>query len=150
MQKNLIAERLLTEQNECTLCWIKADGAPAAAIVSFIWQRESLWMTALQSSPRVAAITRDPRVALVISGKGSEVGISRCLSLQGECVVHSDKKTRDWFFPLFAEKVLPRNKQSAAGMATMMNSPENLVLECRPVKWIPYDSHEAMIAAGGA
>lgn len=149
MQTYSTSERLLKEQNECTLCWTKADGAPAAAIVSFIWARDSVWMTALSGSPRVNAIARDNRVAVVISGKGSPVGISRCLSLQGECVLHRDASVRDWFFPIFSAKVLPYNQQSAAGMAVMMNSPENLVLEMRPAKRIPYDSHEAMVSAGG-
>jgi hypothetical protein len=32
---NELTRRLLHEQNECTLCWLMQDGAPAATTVSF-------------------------------------------------------------------------------------------------------------------
>mgnify|MGYP000111976231 CR=1 FL=1 len=150
MAISALSTRLLTEQNECTLSWSTRDGSPAATIVSFVWAKEALWMTALAGCSRVNAIRRNNKVAIVISGKGTDVGISRCLSLRGHCEIYQSQQQRDWFFPLFAEKVLPLNSKSAKRMAEMMNSPENLVLKMTPEQWHPYDSHTAMLAAGGA
>ncbi|MCB1615491.1 MAG: pyridoxamine 5'-phosphate oxidase family protein, partial [Pseudomonadales bacterium] len=96
---------LLTQQNECTLSWVKRDGGPASTIVSFIYHDEKLWMTALAGSARVRAIRRDPRVSVVVSGKGTPLGHSRCVSLQGHCEIRDDQATRDLFFPLFAKAV---------------------------------------------
>lgn len=135
-----LTRRLLTEQNECALSWLKRDGRPASAVVSFVWLGDAIGLTALEGSPRVKALRRDPHVALVVSGKGSPVGHSRCVSIQGECDIRSDQQTRDRFFPAFSRAVLPDSERGAAMMARAMNTPENLVLLVTPQKLIPYDS----------
>lgn len=135
---------LLIRQNECTLGWVKRDGAPASTIVSFIYHDEKIWMTALAGSARVRAIRRDPRVSVAVSGKGTPLGHSRCVSLQGRCAIRDDQATRDLFFPLFARAVLPDSEKGAAMMARMMNSHENLVLVFTPEKVIPYDAHDQL------
>ncbi len=145
-----LTELLLHRQNECTLSWIKQNNTPASAIVSFVYLENKLWMTALEGSRRVKAIRRNPNVSVVISGKGCEVGHSRCVSIQGRCEVFSDKQARDQFFPGFAKAVLPNSEKGAAMMSQVMNSPENLVLVVTPEKTIPYDAHESMERANNA
>ena len=46
MSPELQRQRLL-EQNECTLCWTRYNKEPAATIVSYVYARDCLWMTAL-------------------------------------------------------------------------------------------------------
>lgn len=141
---NDLVSRLLTEQNECTLGWVTADGRPAATTVSFVWIDEKIWMTALNSSARVKALRKNPNAVVVVSGTGSPVGHSRCVSLQGACEITSDSEVRDRFFPLFANAVLPRSEKGAGFMAQSMNTPDNLVLIFTPNKLVPYDA-QAML-----
>lgn len=139
-----LVRRLLTEQNECTLSWLTREGRPASTIVSFVLLDEMIAMTALEHAARVKAIRRNPNVAVVVSGSGSPVGHSRCVSIQGECEVRNDQATRDRFFPLFSAAVLPNSRKGAAMMATGMNTPENLVLLVQPRKLIPYDAQAGL------
>jgi len=141
---NELVERLLTEQNECTLSWLTREGLPASTIVSFVALDGMIAMTALAGSARVKAIRRNPNVALVISGSGSPVGHSRCVSIQGECEIRDDQAIRDRFFPAFAASVLPNSSKGAEMMAKGMNSPENLVLLLKPRKMIPYDAQASL------
>ncbi len=142
-----LAGQLLVQQNECTLCWVKADGSPAATIVSYVWHEGSVWMTAVAGSGRVRALQRNPRAAVVVSGKGTPLGDSRCVSLQGTVQLREEHAIRDWFFPAFARAVLPGSLKGAAMMAGMMHSPENLVLQFTPQHVIPWDSHKQMAMA---
>jgi nitroimidazol reductase NimA-like FMN-containing flavoprotein (pyridoxamine 5'-phosphate oxidase superfamily) len=135
---------LLSSQNECTLSWVRANGNPASTVVSFIYLDGKIWMTSLASSGRVKAIRNKPDVSVVVSGKGTELGHSRCVSIQGRCEIFSDQEIRDKFFPLFARAVLPDSEKGASMMANMMNSPENLVLVVTPDRTIPYDAHDQL------
>ena len=49
---NELTRRLLHEQNECTLCWLMQDGAPAATTVSFVAMDEKVYLTALDVSAK--------------------------------------------------------------------------------------------------
>ena len=142
-----LVRRLLEEQNECVLSWIKQDGTPASSVVSFVVLEERIAMTALAGAPRVRAIRRNPNVAVVVSGAGSPVGHGRCVSIQGACEIRGDQATRDRFFPAFSRAVLPGSVRGAEMMAEGMNTPENLVLLVTPRKWIPYDAQERLQAA---
>lgn len=141
---NEIVARLLSEQNECTFGWVTNEGRPASTIVSFVAKADKIYMTALASSARVKALSRNSNAVVVISGKGSPVGHSRCVSMQGHCHVESDEATRDQFFPAFSKAVLPDSEKGAGFMARSMNTPENLVLVFTPNKVLPYDS-QAML-----
>ena len=138
---------LLEAQDECTLIWSTRDGSPTGTIVSYFAGGGSIWMTALSHSKRSRALARDPRATLVITGKGSELGHARCVTLRGHVDLHRDGDTRDWFFPRFARAVLPESPRGQAGMVQAMNNGANLVLEFIPREFIPYDAHEQMVAA---
>ena len=142
-----LSQQLLNEQNECSFSWITADGSPAATVVSFVAYDDAIWMTALAGSARVRALQRNPKSAVVVSGKGTIVGHSRCLSLRGQCTIVNDRASRQRFFPAFASAVLRNSSKGAQTMATSMNSPENLVLKFIATKSIPYDSQAMFDAA---
>lgn len=139
-----LVQRLLNEQSECTLSWLTRAGGPASTVVSFVLLDGLIAMTALEHSPRVSAIRRNPNVAIVVSGHGSPVGHSRCVSVQGQCEIRNDPETRDRFFPLFSNAVLPGSRKGAEMMAKGMNTPENLVLLVKPRKLIPYDAQASL------
>lgn len=137
------ALKLFKAQNECTLSWLAQDGAPAATVVSFIYHDNCIWMTAMTQQPRVRAIVRNAKVAVVVSGKGSKVGDTRCVSMRGHCDIIDDQASRDWFFPLFSKKVL-NNRLGAKMMSSSMNNEHNIILKFTPDKVIPYDAQKMM------
>ena len=139
--------KILQAQNECTLSWITQDGSPAATVVSFIYEQECLWMTTPAGSVRERALMRDGRVAVVVSGKGCDLGDTRCVSMRGHCEILRDAATRDMFFPLFARKVLHKSRIGAPLMAKSMNTSANVVLKFTPSKVIPFDAQKMMKVA---
>lgn len=139
-----LALELLDAQNECTLCWVTRDGSPAATVVSFVYADDCIWMTALADAPRVRAISRHPQVAVVVSGSGSRMGDTRCVSLRGRCDILTDKATRDWFFPRFGKRVLSKSRVGAKMMAASMNNDNNVVMRFTPQKAKSYDAQKAM------
>ena len=141
------AERLLTEQNECTLAWVCDDGTPAATIVSFFWSDEKIWMVVEADSPRLRSIQKRPDVAVVVTGKGTSMGIARCVSLRGQCVRIDEPQQRDWFFRVFSQVVLPDSSKGAAFMEQSMNNPAQVVLAMTPTSAREYDAHEMMVSA---
>lgn len=139
-----LSEKILHAQNECTLSWITKDGSPAATVVSFLYDDGCIWMTALTGSARDIAISRDNRVAVVVSGKGSKAGDTRCVSMRGHCDIMRDSATLDWFFPLFSRKVLYKSRIGASLMSKSMNNDSNMVIKFTPDKVIPYDAQKMM------
>lgn len=138
------SKKLLDAQSECTLSWVTRDGSPASTVVSFLYADDCLWMTALAGSARIKAISRDARVAVVVSGAGSKMGDTRCVSMRGRCEILADETTRNWFFPLFSRRVLHKSKIGAKMMSASMNNPSNLVLKFTPEKVIAYDAQKMM------
>ncbi len=135
--------KLFKAQNECTLSWICQDGGPASTVVSFIYEDEAIWMTAMTHQARVRAIARHPQTSVVVSGKGSKMGDTRCVSMRGKCEVINSAEIKDWFFPKFSRKVL-NNRVGASMMSKSMNNDDNLVLKFTPNKVIPYDAQKMM------
>lgn len=139
-----LTKQLLAAQNECTLSWVTQDGSPAATVVSFFYEQDAIWMTAITNSPRIRAINRDPRVAVVVSGTGTKVGHTRCVSMRGVCEVLDDSETKDWFFPKFAKAVLHKSRMGAKMMASSMNNANNTVIKFTPEKVKSYDAQKMM------
>lgn len=142
-----LVRELLAAQNECTLIWRTTDGSATGAIVSYFAHEGRVYMTARAKSNRVRAIARDSRTTVVVSGKGTELGHARSVSLRGVCSIHQDAQKRDWFFPRFSRAVLPDSPRGAEQMTVMMNEKANVVLEFDPERIIPYDAHEQIVAA---
>jgi hypothetical protein len=81
---------------------------------------------------------------VVVSGKGSKAGDTRCVSMRGHCEIFGDQVTRDEFFPRFSKKVLHKSRIGAGLMSKSMNNRSNLVLKFSPFKVIPYDAQKMM------
>ena len=61
-------ESLLTNAGECALNWSTRDGWPVGVIHAFLWKDGRFWITCAVHRHRVAAIRRDPRVSVIVSG----------------------------------------------------------------------------------
>src|SRR5678816_644342 len=76
---------LLRRQNECTFIWRTSEGDPVGVIMNFFFRARSgtegrFWLTATRQRKRIPAIERDPRVAIVVSSRGTGIGVSQSLT----------------------------------------------------------------------
>ncbi len=131
-------ERLLNVQRECVFNWCTRDEWPVGVIMSYIWRRGRVWLTAGAHRHRIAAVRRNPKVSVVVTSTGTEMGRSKTITIKGHCIVHEDRETKDWFYPDFA-RALREDEAGAAAFQKMLDSPLRVVLEVVPEKYITYD-----------
>ncbi len=136
---------LLRAQTECTFMWTTREGDPVGVIMNFVWHDGRFWLTATRRRKRIAAIERDPRVAIAISSRGTRIGISQAVTYKGTAVLHDDDTTKAWFYPALAALVRPDNADKQQSFVDLLNSPGRVVIEVVPTKRIGFDS-EAMFA----
>jgi hypothetical protein len=131
---------LLARQVECTFIWSNAAGHPVGVIMNYVFTDGRFWLTASAQRARVSAVRRDPRVAVVVTSRGSGITTSKSLTYKGHCVVHEDAATRAWFYPALAAAVRPGDPGAAAAFARYLDSPRRVVLEVAPTGRIGFDS----------
>ena len=133
---------LLTLQDECTLTWITRDGSPMSSIVNFVARDGRFYITTAAQRPRVAAFRRDPRCTIVISAKGTSIGISQTVTYKGTATILDDGPTKAWFYPALARRKFPADPERAKWYAEMLDSPNRVVLEISPTKRVSYDGRK--------
>jgi len=138
-----VQEQLLQQQSECTFIW-QAEKEAAGTIMSFVWADGCVWLTTNDSRPRVAAVRKHRRATVVVSSAGTELGDSRCLTMRGDCSVLNDRKTADWFYPVFCQKLLPDNPRAQVAMQGMLDREGQIILCLKPDKVIAYDGDALM------
>src|SRR3954469_4398966 len=98
---------LLAGQNECTFIWSNREGWPVGVTMSYVFRDGRFWLTAVRPRKRIAAVERDPRVAVCVTSKDSGRAPKRAVAYKGRCTVHEDEATRRWFSPALAAAVRP-------------------------------------------
>jgi hypothetical protein len=141
--------RLLTTQTECTFMWTTASGAPCGVIMNFVWHDACFWLTATRRRKRIAAIEARPRVAVTVSSRGTDIGVSQAVTYQGTALVHEDEETTAWFYPALAQRVRPDNAEQQAAFVAHLDSPGRVVVQVVPGARIGFDA-EAMFADSAA
>jgi Pyridoxamine 5'-phosphate oxidase len=131
---------LLAGQTECTFIWSDPAGHPLGVIMNYVFRDGRFWLTASSQRARVAAVRRDPRVAIAVSSRGSGIVTSKSLTYKGLCVVHDDGATKAWFYPALAAAVRPGDPRAQAAFAGHLDSPRRVVLEVVPAGRIGFDS----------
>ncbi len=134
-------ESLLTHAGECALNWVTRDGWPVGVIHAFLWKNGRFWITCGAHRHRVAAMRRDPRVSVIVSGAAAAPGSGApggAATAKGHCIIHDDRETKDWFYPEFARKISP-DEESAMAFVERLDSPLRVILEVVPEKWILFD-----------
>ena len=139
---------LLERQRECVLNWSTRDGWPVGVIHSFLWSKGRFWLTVGAHRHRVAAIRRDPRVSVVVTSTGTDLGPGKTVTAKGRCVIHEDRETKDWFYPAFSAQLNP-NEKTAEAFQKRLDSPLRVILEVVPEKWITYDGAKMFADAQG-
>jgi len=138
-------ERLLyAKQTECTFMWTNREGEPVGVIMNYVVRDGSFWLTATRRRARVAAIERDPRVAIAISSRGTDIGVSQSITHKGIATVHDDEATKEWFYPALAAAVRPDSESQQRAFVEHLDSPGRVVIEVQPTKRISFDSEQML------
>jgi hypothetical protein len=84
-------------------------------------------------------------VAVSISSRGTDIGVSQAVTYKGVASVLDDRATLDWFYPVLAAKVRPGDPAAQAAFVHHLDSPGRVVIRIEPDARIGFDS-EAMFA----
>jgi general stress protein 26 len=131
---------LIEQQNECTFVWVTRDGSPMAVIMSYLLKDGKFWMTASGQRKRIPAIRRDPRVVVVITSPGTNLGSGKTVTYKGEARVLDDAETKAWFYPALAERLMSKwGPERVDEFAHMLDSPRRVIIEITPTTRVGYD-----------
>jgi general stress protein 26 len=141
--------QLLSTQTECTFMWVNSAHEPVGVIMNYVFHGGKFWVTATRRRKRVAAVEKNPSVAIAISSRGTDIGISQSITYKGTATVHDDDETKAWFYPALAAFVRPHSESQQAAFVAHLDSPGRVVIEIEPTKRIGFDA-EAMFAGSEA
>ena len=139
-----VQEELLNVQNECAFVWGTKDHWPVGVMMSYVWRNGSFWLTATSQRKRVAAIRRDPRCSVIVSGVGTPIGPARTATAKGRCILHDDEETKAWLYPAIAKAIMGGDGELTDMFAKMLDSERRLIFEVVPEKWITYGATKMM------
>ena len=143
---------LLSTQTECCFMWTTSEGDPVGVIMNFVHHEGRFWLTCTRRRKRVSAIEARPRVAVAISSRGTDIGISQAVTYKGSAIVSDDAEVKAWLYRALAAKVRPDDIVKQDAFVAHLDSPGRVVIEVIPDVRIGFDS-EAMFAgspAGGS
>ncbi|MEQ8861220.1 MAG: hypothetical protein RIC56_21445 [Pseudomonadales bacterium] len=141
-------DKLMTEASECVLMWATKDGWPVGVTHAFLWKDGRVWLTFAAHRHRAAAIGRDNRVSVAVSGVAAK-SVPGAATMKGRATFHDDEKTKAWFYPALAAKVRPDDEGGKQAFEDLLDSPLRVILEIEPVKWITYDATKAALDMAG-
>lgn len=133
---------LFSKQTECTFMWVNKAGEPVGVIMNYVYRDGSFWLTATRQRARIPAIERDPRVAIAITSRGTDIGVSQSITYKGIAHVHEDDATKAWFYPALAAFLRPDSETKQQAFVGHLDSPGRVVIEIKPTKRIGFDSEE--------
>lgn len=141
-------EELLSKARECVFNWSTKDGWPVGVVHAFVWRDGRGWITCGGHRHRVAAIKRDPRCSVVVSGVAAPDGPNGAITFKGRAIIHDDEETKRWFYPALARgpygagggKLTPEQETRAKAFEERLDSPLRVIIEIVPEKWIMLDS----------
>jgi general stress protein 26 len=136
---------LLATQTECCFMWTTSDGDPVGVIMNFVHHDGRFWLTCTRRRKRVPAIEARPRVAIAVSSRGTDIGISQAITYKGTATVRDDAEVTAWMYRALAEKVRPGDVAKQDAFAAHLDSPGRVVIEVVTDTRIGFDS-EAMFA----
>ena len=136
---------LMTRAPECVLMWATKDGWPVGVVHSFVWHDNKIWITFAVHRHRAAAIKRDNRVSVTVSGAASKDPLcpKGAVTVKGKGYFHDDEETKKWFYGLLSKKVSPDNEEGEKAFYDLLDSPLRTVLEVVPEKWISFDADKS-------
>ncbi len=134
--------KMLELQNECTFIWSNKEGWPVGVIMSYVFVDGCFWMTLSSQRARVPAMRRDPRCAVCVTSKGTELGANQTVTYKGTCEILDDDETKAWFYPALAKAIRPNDEQAARNFAGFLDSPRRVIFKITPTQRIGYDGRK--------
>lgn len=142
-------QALHAAQTECTFMWTTSAGDPVGVIMNYVLHDGRFWLTCTRERKRVAAIEARPNVALAISSRGTDIGVSQSVTWKGRAIVHDSAEVKSWFYPALAARVRPDDEAQQRAFIERLDTPGRVVIEVVPVSRIGFDS-ERMFAGSPA
>jgi general stress protein 26 len=130
---------LVDVQRECVFMWTNAAGEAFGVVMSCLPKDGKFWLTAAERRKRISALRRFPRASLCLNSSGTRLGGGKTVTYKGECVIHDDRETKDWFYPEFARSIRP-DPTAAATFEKFLDSPHRVIIEFTPDYSLSFDS----------
>jgi general stress protein 26 len=135
-------QALLDAQTECCFMWSTSAGDPVGVIMNYVAKDGRFWLTCTRRRKRVPAIEARPRVAIAISSRGTDIGVSQTVTYKGNATVHEDDTTKAWFYAALAAKVRPESADQQAAFVHHLETPGRVVIEIVPDARIGFDAEK--------
>ena len=132
--------QLLGSQRECVFMWVNKKGEPFGVVMAYMPKDGKIWMTAAETRKRISAIRRNPRASICITSTGSKIGGGKTVSYKGNCIVHTGRDVKDWFYPEFATYIRPDNVAAATEFQQFLDSEHRVVIEFIPDYTLSFDA----------
>jgi hypothetical protein len=133
-------QTLHAAQTECTFMWSTNQGDPVGVIMNYVVHEGRFWLTCTRRRKRVAAVEARPRVAIAVSSRGTDIGVSQAVTYKGDAVIHDDDATKSWFYPALAARVRPESAERQQAFIEHLDTPGRVVIEIRPTARIGFDA----------
>ncbi len=133
---------LLDAQTECCFMWTTKAGDPMGVIMNYVVRDGRFWITCTRRRKRVAAVQARPRVAIAITSRGTDIGVSQAVTYKGAAVIHDDDETTSWFYPALAARVRPESAEQQAAFVKHLSTEGRVVIEIVPEARVGFDAEE--------
>lgn len=127
-------------QTECTFMWSTSDGDPVGVIMNYLLHDGRFWLTCTRIRKRVAAVEARPRVAIAVSSRGTDIGVSQTVTYKGNAIVHDSDAVKAWFYPALAARVRPESAERQEAFVHHLDTPGRVVIEIVPTQRIGFDA----------
>jgi hypothetical protein len=135
-------QSLHAAETECTFMWTTKDGDPVGVIMNYVMRDGHFWLTCTRRRKRVAAVEARPRVAICVSSRGTDIGVSQSVTYKGEAVVHDSDDVKAWFYPALAARVRPESAARQQAFVEHLDTSGRVVIEVRPTDRIAFDAEK--------
>ena len=134
-----LEEQLVTTARECVFMWTNRAGEAFGVVMAYLPKDGKIWMTAAERRARISAIRRYPRASVCVNSTGTSLGGGKTVTYKGDCVVHDDRETKDWFYPEFASYLRPDNPTASKVFQQFLDSPQRVIIEFTPDYKLSFD-----------
>ena len=135
-----LEKKLVESLGECVFMWANSKGEPFGVVMSYLPKDGKLWLTAAETRKRIPALRRNPRAAICINSTGSKLGGGKTVTYKGNCYIHDDRETKDWFYPEFAHRLRADNHDAAEAFRKFLDSPGRVIMEFVPDYALSFDA----------
>ena len=120
---------LLDAQKQCVVSFHDQHGWPRGVVLSFLFARDRFWLSAVDGRAHVEGLRADPRLTVVVNELGTGTAGRQMIAQRGNAILHKDRPTLEWFYPLFAARLVP---DAPEPFARHLDTPNRVVIEVVP------------------